>query len=40
MSLKVPATSDLTKKRRVRGGHKSNVTKILGQSAVLLAWLR
>ena len=37
MSLEVPGTSDLTKKRRVRGGHKSHVTKVLGQSAVLLA---
>ena len=37
MSLEVPGTSDLTKKRRVRGGHKSYVTKVLGQSAVLLA---
>ena len=37
MSLEVPGTSDLTKKRRVCGGHKSHVTKVLGQSAVLLA---
>ena len=37
MSLEVPGTSDLTKKCRVRGGHKSHVTKVLGQSAVLLA---
>ena len=37
MSLDVQGTSDLTRKRRVRGGYKSHVTKILGQSAVLLA---
>ena len=40
MSLEVLGTSDLTKKRRVRGGHKTDksyLTKVLGQSAVLLA---
>ena len=37
MSLEVPGTSELMKKCRVRGGHKSHVTKVLGQSAVLLA---
>ena len=37
MSLEVPGTSDLTKKRRVHGGYKSHVTKISDQPTVILA---
>ena len=38
MSLEVPGTSDMTKKRIIRGGHKSRVTKVFGLSSVLSAY--